>query len=226
MKTKLGNESIKHDPIITSKIIHMYPALKRYCQFLTKNGWDAEDLAHEAIEKMYNKYMVEKSNISNALLYRIAHNQWVDQIRKRSKENAELQVEPSIDPLKTLPEVYSISEKLVKKLTPQQTIIFILKDVFQYDMSEIAKQLNLSEGAIKSSLFRTRQHLKRIANEDESHTPPNQIEAEHHRLLLDYVIHSIQQEQPLILIKQYKKLFSGSIPMCKGTFTLSLLAAA
>lgn len=228
LKTKLGTESSIQEENVTTTITSMYPALKRYCQFLTRNGWDAEDLAHEAIEKMYHKYVNQNANqgkITHALLYKIAYNHWIDQFRKRSKEQGTMKSEPSVDPMKILPEVYSISELLVKHLTPQQTVIFLLKDIFQYEMSEIGKQLNLTEGAIKASLFRTRQHLRKVIDED-NEINTKKIENRQMRLFYESIIQSIQHEQPNILIKQYKKLFQQQIPMCKGSNNLSLLAAA
>lgn len=228
LKTKLGTESSIQEENVTTTITNMYPALKRYCQMLTRNGWDAEDLAHEAIEKMYHKYIKEDNNqgkITHALLYKIAHNHWVDQIRKRSKENATLKSEPSVDPMKILPEVYAICELLAAHLTPQQTVIFILKDIFQYGMSDIAKQLNVTEGAIKASLFRTRQHLRKLMDEENTIELEN-MENEPYRLFCESIIQSIRYEQPMILIQQYKKLFHPSIPMCKGSNNLSFLAAA
>lgn len=227
LNTKLGTESSIHEENIAT-LMNMYPALKRYCQMLTRNGWDAEDLAHEAMEKMYQRYIHQKadqSNISRALLYKIAHNHWIDEVRKRSKENATLKSEPSTDPMKILPEVYSICELLVNHLTPQQTVIFMLKDIFQFGMSDIAEQLNMTEGAIKASLFRTRQHLKKFTDGVDElkliHT-----ESEQGRLFCESIIQSIRQEQPRILIRQYKKLFHQQVPMCKGSMSFSLLAAA
>ncbi|MGV3465196.1 MAG: sigma-70 family RNA polymerase sigma factor [Heyndrickxia sp.] len=228
MKTKLGNESSVHEENVTT-LINMYPALKRYCRMLTRNGWDAEDLAHEAMEKMYHKYIhqnAKQSNITHALLYKIAHNHWIDEIRKRSKENGVLMSEPSTDPMRGLPEVYSVCELLVNHLTPQQTVIFMLKDIFQFSMSDVAKQLNVTEGAVKASLFRTRQHLGKLIDEEEGLKLNNNLEKEQSRLFFESIIQSIRHEQPAILIKQYKTLFHQHVPMCKGSMSFSLLAAA
>ncbi|WP_260838861.1 sigma-70 family RNA polymerase sigma factor [Heyndrickxia oleronia] len=163
MKTKLGNES----GIDKTDITNFYPALKRYCRMMTRNNWDGDDLAQETMEKMLKTYIDKNASINITLLYRIAHNRWVDQMRKDSKVvNGSLQ-EPSYDPIKDLPELYSIIEKLVSNLSYQQTVIFILKDVFQFSLSDISESLNMTEGAIKASLFRTRNRLKNIVADND-----------------------------------------------------------
>jgi RNA polymerase sigma-70 factor, ECF subfamily len=229
LKTKLGTESFVKVQSLTTKLITMYPALKRYCQSLTRNDWDAEDLAHETIEKMYKTYINKNDNnnkITHALLYKIAHNHWVDQVRKRSRENGMASIEVSIEPMKTLPEMYSIAEILVEHLTPQQTVIFILKDVFQYGISEIAEEINVSEGAIKASLFRARNHIKKVTSQEDiaDKRDGNKV-VEKRILFLDTVIKSVQNDQPFLLIKLYKKLYNKNIPMCIGPSSLQLRAA-
>ena len=60
-------------------------------------------------------------------------------------------------------------EHLLKQLsgilTPKQLTIFLLKDVFSFQLHEIAETLGKPESSVKSLLFRSRQRLKRLSPE-------------------------------------------------------------
>lgn len=201
LKTKLGNES----GIDKTDITNFYPALKRYCRMMTRNNWDGDDLAQETMEKMLKTYIDKNASINITLLYRIAHNRWVDQMRKDSKVvNGSLQ-EPSYDPIKDLPELYSIIEKLVSNLSYQQTVIFILKDVFQFSLSDISESLNMTEGAIKASLFRTRNRLKNIvADNDPQRLLQSYMNMDEREALLHATYEAIKNENPSILVELFR----------------------
>lgn len=172
---------------------------------MTRNNWDGDDLAQETMEKMLKTYIDKNASINITLLYRIAHNRWVDQMRKDSKVvNGSLQ-EPSYDPIKDLPELYSIIEKLVSNLSYQQTVIFILKDVFQFSLSEISESLNMTEGAIKASLFRTRNRLKNIvADNDPQRLLQSYMNMDEREALLHATYEAIKNENPSILVELYR----------------------
>ena len=172
---------------------------------MTRNNWDGDDLAQETMEKMLKTYIDKNASINITLLYRIAHNRWVDQMRKDSKVvNGSLQ-EPSYDPIKDLPELYSIIEKLVSNLSYQQTVIFILKDVFQFSLSEISESLNMTEGAIKASLFRTRNRLKNIvADNDPQRLLQSYMNMDEREALLHATYEAIKNENPSILVELFR----------------------
>jgi DNA-directed RNA polymerase specialized sigma24 family protein len=67
-----------------------YLKLKKYCYFLTQSKWDGDDIAQEAMVKALTYYSQEK--ITPALLNKIAHNYWMDTLRKR--KNEQLSLEP------------------------------------------------------------------------------------------------------------------------------------
>jgi RNA polymerase sigma-70 factor, ECF subfamily len=160
LNAKLSNTMVKGT---SEKILEFYPKLKRYCLSLTGNSWDSEDLAQEAIVKALSNYVNQKESedFCISLLYTIARNQWIDQIRKNTKlttleENRERVEESTSSWL----EVQAIMEMLLTHFTEQQTVTFLLKDVFQYSMKEIADSFSTTEGAVKASLFRMRTKLK------------------------------------------------------------------
>ncbi|MEB6550307.1 sigma-70 family RNA polymerase sigma factor [Heyndrickxia sporothermodurans] len=219
MKTKLGYESMNKQ----SQLINWYPALKRYCRSITRNDWDGDDLAQETMIKMYRSYVGKDCNrnkISLALLYKIAHNQWIDQLRK-TKETTITHKELSYEPMKGLPDLYSNIEKLVNHLTPKQTIIFLLKDVFEYSLADISAQLAMSEGSIKASLFRSRNRLKSIEIKEESENP-SIISDVNDQMFHQTILEAIRQENPSELIKQFYEIRMkeiGSVSSQSSHFT-------
>ena len=67
-----------------SSLDEYYLKLKKYCHFLTQSKWDGDDLAQEAMIKAISYYSQER--ITPALLNKIAHNHWLDTLRKRKNE--------------------------------------------------------------------------------------------------------------------------------------------
>lgn len=173
-------------------IVNHYEELKRYCTFLTKNVWDGEDLAQETICKVLQKYMNNDNNtICLTLLYKVARNRWLDQVRLKSN-HTEIKKEDSYKPHEKLADLHATIEKMQSCLNQTQIVIFLLKDVFAYSITEIAHICSVSEGAVKASLFRSRNKLAMT----EEHTAHN-ISSEETDILLT----SVREQRPELLIK-------------------------
>lgn len=134
-----------------------YPKLQRYCQFLAQNYWDGEEIAQETFLKAL-KY----PNPTSALLNKIAYHHWIDIHRKRKFESLDLEetTKTQVDQFSFEKAAESV-ELLVKKFTPKQAVIFLLKEAFQYQSKEIAELLETSETAIKAILHRAKQRLEK-----------------------------------------------------------------
>lgn len=179
-----------------SVIVKHYAELKRYCTFLTKSTWDGEDLAQETICKVLKKYTNAEWNqsICLTLLYKVARNQWLDQMRTKTYERENGQ-EASYEPHANVAELYALIETMLSCLNEMQTVIFLLKDVFEYSLADIAKISSMSEGAVKASLFRTRNKLKAI-KEEERFIPSKDMEEE-----IEVLVKAIRQQTPELLVK-------------------------
>ncbi|MFD3449734.1 RNA polymerase subunit sigma-70 [Microbacteriaceae bacterium 4G12] len=188
------NEEIQQ--LNRSVIIKHYAELKRYCTFLTKSTWDGEDLAQETICKVLKKYMNAEWNqiICLTLLYKVARNQWLDQMRIKAYEK-ESNKEASYAPHENVAELYALIETMLSCLNEMQTVIFLLKDVFEYSLADIAAITSMSEGAVKASLFRTRNKLKAIKEEDRFVTPKDMEEE------TEIFVKAIRQQRPELLVK-------------------------
>lgn len=180
-------------------ISELYPSLKKFCLSVTRNRWDAEDLAHDTIDKTLRFCLKDPSSPrqpSLPLMMTIARNHWIDLVRKRSRESAEPMVEPqSTDhPIDTL---LSGLDTLMEKLTPKQLLVFVLKDVFESRVSDIASMLELNETTVKSLLHRARRNLSGDTGEAISPDPHwKDVEQEEFRHIL---LTAIRQEKPELL---------------------------
>lgn len=142
----------------------LVPKLYRYCYFLTKSKWDGEDLAQESICKALSHYPAVQ-NWSSSLLNKIAYHLWVDKVRKQSKESIGIVPEVNAQDIPKEGISLEIIEKLSRKMTPKQLVTFVLKEAFQYKISEVADVLGMTETAVKALLNRSREKLKKFSDD-------------------------------------------------------------
>ncbi|PFD98386.1 RNA polymerase subunit sigma-70 [Bacillus cereus] len=173
-------------------LIENYAELKRYCTFLTKSKWDGEDLAQETVCKVLQKY-VEK-DICITLLYKIARNKWLDQLKTKSVQEKLEQEVPFEEPHGKIADLHEMAEKVLSLLNIQQSVIFLLKDVFQYSLSDIAEICSISEGAVKASLFRSRNRLKTVSEEEKIELAGQDDDVE-------VIVTAIREQKPQLLTK-------------------------
>jgi len=190
---KLSKESRQSDEVNEKLFIELYPALMRYCCFLSKNKWDGEEIAQETILKALQYYRNNK-DLSARLLNKIAYHHWIDTLRKRKYESNE-SLSDAI-PIKD-PTIIETVEKLTQQFTPKQAIIFMLKEAFQYKASEIAELLGTSETAVKGSLHRAK---KRLMQNDSFNVVPFWSDDEY-ALLPELFYESLMAQDPSALIK-------------------------
>ncbi|HET6872703.1 MAG TPA: RNA polymerase sigma factor [Sporolactobacillaceae bacterium] len=140
------------------------PELLSYCRKLTRSSWDAEDLTQETLLKSLDQVASHKN--PKAYLFRIAKNAWIDQCRKQKEEMElnEQQVHGKCD--KDLVLITDTLSLLIKKLSPLQCVIFLLRDVWSFSAQEVAECIGTTEGAVKSALHRARRNLLSYKNKD------------------------------------------------------------
>lgn len=137
----------------------MRPELYRYCRYLTRSAWDAEDLAQDALTRAFVLLgqMGAPPDNPRAWLFRVASNAWIDQVRRRH-EPPSLPHEPSsaADPQETR----EAASTLLGSLAAQERAAVVLKDVLDFRLEEIAEVLSTTVGAVKSALSRGRTKLQ------------------------------------------------------------------
>lgn len=192
------------NPVESKEYIEIAPFftnLKQYCLFLAKNEWDGADLFQETILKAICHY--ESSEISAALLKKIAYHQWIDTIRKRKHEVPGLREDTLSSSFILQSRAAETVDLLLEKMTPKQAVIFILKEAFRYQSGEIAGLLGMTETAVKASLHRARKRLERETSLREADCNLNEEESE---LLTGLLCDSLQAEDPAVLIENIQDI--------------------
>ncbi|WP_080844266.1 sigma-70 family RNA polymerase sigma factor [Cytobacillus gottheilii] len=193
MYGKVKQIQMKQSSANEKQLVELYPALKRYCCFLSKNEWDGNDLTQETMLKAIKHYGKD-AQITKALLHKIAYHHWINMLRNRQKEQVSLLPEEGTvkDNL-----ILETVETVVEKLTPKQAIMFTLKEGFRYKLAEIAELTGISETAVKSILHRAKERLKKEDAFTETYWHEN--EREEFSILLK---RSLTFENPSLLIEK------------------------
>ncbi len=217
--TWLNNDHVNH-----SNWKEVVPKLYKYCYFLTKNKWDGEDIAQETLYKALMNYR-NHDEWSSALLHKIAYHHWIDQIRKREREAlfSEIEIQEKTDDGSEM--CSELIENLSNKLTPKQLVTFVLKEAFQYKISEIAILLNMSETGVKALLNRTRSRINELST-----TGIKSYWTDHmYEKLYPVLVHSLNTQDPAALIQllpilSFSTTGSSKTPSASSSNVLSMAA--
>lgn len=181
--------------------IENYPKLLRYCHFLAHNRWDGDEIAQETFIKAL-KYGNHSQKLTTALLNKIAYNHWIDMLRKRKNETVEADSDFSTHSLTNqLDNTRESVDILLKNFTPNQAIIFLLKEGFQYQLKEIASMLDSTEMSVKSNLHRAKKRLEKANEEKQVQSVDLFWEEEEREQLSDLFYEALKNQDPTILIQ-------------------------
>src|SRR3954471_8712255 len=117
--------------------------LYRYCRYLTRSPWDAEDLTQDTLARGFVTLAQMNAAPANARawLFRVASNLWIDQRRaRRELPAAEALPEPAA-PATDARATREAAGTLLVRLSPQERAAVVLKDVFDLSLEEIAETL-------------------------------------------------------------------------------------
>ncbi|MBQ2132556.1 MAG: RNA polymerase sigma factor, partial [Bacteroidales bacterium] len=149
------------------EIINLEPSLTRYAYSLTENMDDAKDLVQETYFKaLYNQEKFDDQTNIKAWLYTIMKNTFINDYRRRVKKqaifNKDVQEFVLVSkPSQSSPESdYNFREltAMVNSLEPEFRIPFQMHDS-GYKYQEIADELGLHLGTVKSRIHFSRQKL-------------------------------------------------------------------
>ena len=139
----------------------------RYIFYHVKSKTTAEDITGEVFLKAWRAISScrGKENTFSSWLYRIAHNQMIDEIRKRQRRPfLELENIENISDSESSVEGYLEQQELLEVvdcLPPNQRRLIILKFIEGMDNREIANILGKSEGALRVMQMRALSTLKK-----------------------------------------------------------------
>ncbi|MNK49167.1 ECF RNA polymerase sigma factor SigG [compost metagenome] len=161
-------------PIPAADLSELRSTLLGYCLTLTGSKWEAEDLVQDICLKALPVIQgVKYHENTKAYLFRAARNQWIDQMRRQKvfdRKIADLQYELNLECLADVDrdDVSFVMRLVLKHLSPLQRCVFLLRDVLSYTSREVADKLNMTEGAVKSALYRARTALVSVNLTQES----------------------------------------------------------
>jgi RNA polymerase sigma-70 factor (ECF subfamily) len=170
-------------------ISQLRPQLHRYCARMTGSITDGEDVVQDALFRAYRRLdSYDDSRPLSPWLFRIAHNQCIDFLRRRG-----VQVEAetaAAEPDFIAPHEWSGArvgpaiEYLVLNLPPKERACVLLKDVFDYSLEEIAELVDSTLGGVKAALNRGR---SKLASVDERAVAPRGSTPQDQEILRLYV---------------------------------------
>ena len=139
---------------------------------------EVDDLTQEVFLRVYRSLSrVEVTTSLFSWIYRIAVNIAIDELRRRKIKRtlsldffseSSLEREKNIeDPTEPSERVLSDERKqkvmeAIKKLTPAHRAALVLREYEGLSYKEIAQTLNITEQAVKSRIFRSREELKKL----------------------------------------------------------------
>lgn len=134
------------------------PELYRYCRYLTRSPWDAEDLVQDAMARAFVTLGCMFTELRNprAWLFRIASNLWIDRMRRTREVPGAVPEDVTTHEPRAAREA---AGTLLVTLSPQERAAVVLKDVFDLTLEEIAEALSTTVGGVKAALHRGRGKL-------------------------------------------------------------------
>ena len=143
----------------SAKILAMERSLYRVAKSLLRNDEDCADAIQNAILKAYGKlHTLKNEEYFKTWVTRIVINESYAILRANKRLVS--YEEYMSDEQAVEEEEYSPVFEEITKMKEKYRIPFVLHYVEGYTTAEIAKMLSLSEGAVKTQLFRARNQLK------------------------------------------------------------------
>lgn len=154
----------------------------RYARSLLGNAADAEDATQEVLLRVWNNLPKVTLFNARAWILRTTRNHCLDQIRRRSNQNAAIAVgddmfdeHPDDDALEPGASLDSedLRERIdaaLQRLPENHRSVFILYEVNGLPYREIASTLDLPVNTVKVHLSRARERLKQLLSDQKTWT--------------------------------------------------------
>jgi len=148
------------------------PDVYRFATWLSGNANDAEDITAETFVRAWMNFASIRTETLKAYLFTIARNFYLETLRKRPEH--EPLIDTHLDPQPTLEQILETKSELDKIRATLLTLPEIDRSTFvmrvQHDLSyaEIARVLQISEGAAKVKVHRVRKLLFNIHSKKET----------------------------------------------------------
>jgi RNA polymerase sigma factor (sigma-70 family) len=166
--TRLTRRAVGGDERAFAAIFRRYhQSLYRFCLAIVGNPEDAQDALQNTMVKVLRALPGEEREIDlKPWLYRIAHNESIDLLRRR-RETRELDVE-QIAPGYGLAEDAATRERLrrlladLKELPARQREVLVMRELAGLGFEEIGSALETSGAVARQTLYEARQNLRQM----------------------------------------------------------------
>jgi len=164
------------------------PKLHRYSARMTGSVIDGEDVLQDALAKAVEAFSREAGIAQpQAWLFRIAHNEAIDFLRRRARHDSikaeeDLNMVPDPEPTTEQRASAAASLRTFARLPVVQRSAVILMDVLGYSIEEIGEIIGATVPAVKAALHRGRARLRELAAEPDDRPLAALSEAERARL--------------------------------------------
>ena len=139
----------------------------RLAKRLLVSNEEAEDATQEVLLKLWkNKEKMQEYKNVEAFSMTMTKNFCLDKLKSKHSQNLKIVHSNYQDKNAPLQKQIELNDsvdwvsKIIEELPEQQKIIVQLRDIEQYEFSEIAKMLEMNETAIRVSLSRARKTLR------------------------------------------------------------------
>ena len=146
------------------------PRLRRYARALTRDVITADDLVQECLTRAMDRlHLWQQGTDLRAWLFTILHNQYVNHIRRITREGAAVALserEPLLAraPQQGLRLELRDLERAIAKLPDTQRSVILLVGLEGMRYEEVAAALDVPVGTIRSRLSRGREALRRLTS--------------------------------------------------------------
>jgi RNA polymerase sigma factor (sigma-70 family) len=151
----------------------LLPRLRRFARGLTHDPADADDLCQQTVERaLRSRHSWQEGARLDAWVYRIMRNQWIDEIRARTRRSQTFAREEEgarvastgLNDAENLVELGNVGRALAHLPADQrEAVVLVLVEGFAY--KEAAEIIGIPQGTLTSRLGRGREALLRALGE-------------------------------------------------------------
>ncbi len=145
---------------LTSSFIALRDRLHRSALAFLKDDEDARDALQDVFLKLWKTDDVESDSEASSKLFVVLRNVCIDRLRRKKtveledKHTISMNVEPSSGE-----DMEHLESLLTVGLTQEQRKIYMLAVHYSMEYKEIAQQLNMTEGAVRTQMCRARKRI-------------------------------------------------------------------
>ena len=159
----------KNRSYLSNYILGHNDSLYSYALRLTRNADEARDLLHETVcRSLNNAHKYNEKNSAGAWLFTIMHNIFINEIKSRHRTNTsycDVDCIDAVDDSGGEELQYALDElnMAIQHLNDHDRAIITMR-MRGAAYKEIASELNINEGTVKSSINRIKKQLRKMLN--------------------------------------------------------------